>query len=78
MWRWRVCHSGDGKVCLHDWGKSGIRAETGHFCTDFFTSRFKNLPVVRKILFVQYLGAALRPIAGKPAPTGTAQWPHQP
>lgn len=60
-WRWRVWHIGDGKVCLHDWVKSGIRAETGHICTAFFTGRFKNLPVVRKILFVQYLGAALQP-----------------
>lgn len=54
-WSWRVWHISDGKVCLHDWVKTGIRAETGHICINFFTSRFKNLPVVRKILFVQYL-----------------------
>lgn len=57
---WRVWHIGDGKVCLHDPAKSEIRAETAHICINFFTTRFRNLPVVRKILFVQYLGAVLR------------------
>ncbi len=55
---WRV---GGGKVCLHSRDQSEIRAEFGHKCTNFFTGWLENLPVVRKILFVQYLGAALRP-----------------
>lgn len=57
----RLGHGGDGKQCLQGRGKSEIRAESDGFCIDFFTRRFENLPVVRKILFVQYLGAAALP-----------------
>ncbi|WP_156676003.1 hypothetical protein [Pseudomonas sp. Leaf58] len=62
----RLGQVGGGKVCLHAKGKSEIRAEFGPGRINFFTGWFENLPVIRKILFVQYLGLQSSPKFSQP------------